>query len=74
MFKKRKTKERRVKELVINSVLYSMYETDGEMLYLKIYNNINPELMDDSENEGVLISLINIIENKEFKYIGFLNI
>jgi hypothetical protein len=63
-----------MKRLMINDVCYAKYELDGERLFLKMIRQIIPGKDNVGDSENLLVYIIQSIENKKFKYVGFLNV
>jgi len=61
-----------IKELTINGVLYAKYEPSGDILFLKMIENIIPDHA--RESEDCVIALIGLLERKEFTSCAYLNV
>ena len=61
-----------MKELIINGIEYAKYEMDGDKIYLKMINRIGEGSPIDSEN--ALIQIIQLVEKRRFKLVGYLNV
>lgn len=59
------------KKLIINDKIYAYYETDGNLLYIKVLIQL---LDNESDSENYLINLIQLIEKKKFYATAYLNI
>ena len=60
------------KPLTINNVVYAHYVIEGEMLHIKVREQLIPN--DKQKNEDLLIELIGFIEKKKLPYAAYLNI
>lgn len=63
-----------MKDLTINNKIFAIYEVDLEKdcLFLKILINIFPD--NPMHSEDIIIAIIENIEEKKFRYAGYLNV
>lgn len=63
-----------IKELIINKVCYAKYQIDGDNTVFLNVQKIRLPRIGDREFEDICIELISIVEDIDFKRVGFLNI
>lgn len=56
-----------MKKLIINGKEYAKYEIEGDILYLKVLDEMEP-------HEDVIISMISIVEKRQFSASAYLNV
>lgn len=62
-----------MKDLIINNRSYAKYDIAGSFLYLKILI-LEPGIGNKEAYENYLISIIEMVEQKTFTMVGYLNI
>lgn len=60
-----------IKQLIINEILFAEYTVDSETVFLKMIRRPIPG--NDLASEGLLITLIESVENIKFQRASYLN-
>lgn len=63
-----------MKELNINGQVYAKYEMDGNMLSLKMIIQIIKGKENIRQSEDLLIHIIQLVEDKKFHTVSYLNV